>query len=326
MILYVVEQGSSIHKTGNRLLVRKDGQDLAEAECAHLSAVLMFGRVQVTTQALHLLLRHGIELALFTQNGKLLGQLTPPTAKNLPLRKAQYDKERDPAFALRQAKAVLAAKLHNSREVLKRHALDTPGEQPEAQAAAARISALLPKLHEAVEAASLLGVEGAAAAAYWGAFPTLLKAHGLEFPGRQSHPSPDPINAALSLGYVVLGNLLQSLLDGLGFDPFLGFLHEESYGRASLALDLLEPFRAPVVDRLVVKLFNLKTLQPADFAPDEEGGCRMAPDALRRFFAAWERQLARLKIREAMQEQAEQLARVFRDQEPEVKPWRWEAR
>ena len=109
-----------------------------------------------------------------------------------------------------------------------------------------------------------------------------------------------------------------------GIHPRLSFYHQEKYGRPSLALDLLEPYRAPVVDRLCVRLFNMGTLKAKDFRPDEEGGVRLTKEAMRRFFPAWEKQLRRLSVRSALKTSVENLARVFKGDEDVVKPWRWE--
>jgi CRISPR-associated protein Cas1 len=80
------------------------------------------------------------------------------------------------------------------------------------------------------------------------------------------------VNALLSFGYTLVGAELTSLLDAMGYDPYIGFYHQLDYGRPSLALDLLEEFRVPAVDRLVLNLANLRTLQAHDFVVDEESG------------------------------------------------------
>jgi CRISPR-associated protein Cas1 len=110
------------------------------------------------------------------------------------------------------------------------------------------------------------------------------------FPGRQKYPSTDPANALLSLGYVLLGNEIAALLEARGFDPAVGFLHGLRYGRSSLALDVVEPFRQPVIDRLTLRLFNLRQLGPRDF----EGGAaglRLSGEALKRYLALYDEQL-----------------------------------
>lgn len=326
-ILYVVTEGATLRKRGESFIVASpEKQVLAEVEARQLEHACILSSVQVSTQALAEMLEHGVELAILSSNGKLLGQLTPPLAKNVELRRAQFEKERDPAFALTQAKEVVAAKVANQREVLVRHGLDEPGEQPETARAADEIERLAKDVPAAPDLAVLRGVEGACARAYWGAFGHMLKAEGATFPGRQQHPSPDPVNAALSFGYVLLGSMLHAMLDGLGFDPFLGFFHEESYGRPSLALDVLEPFRAPVVDRFVLRAFNLGVIKSDQFQPDGEGGLRLDRDALRAFFREWERALHKLEVRLRIREQAEDLRRVFLGEKAVVTPWRWSAR
>ncbi len=325
-VLYVVEPGAKVTKEGQQLVISKDDRLLGEVEVQGLESVVVLSSVQVTTQALCELLRGGVEFALINSHGRLLGQLTPPTAKNLDLRRAQYAAETDPLFALTQSKLITAAKIKNQCQVLLRHALDEPGAQGAVEAAAAELSVLADRVPQVTEIAALLGLEGQAATLYWKVFPQLLAPSGLSFPGRQKHPPPDPINAALSLGYSLLTNLLTSQLDAVGFDPYLGFLHQETYGHPALALDLAEPFRAPVVDRMTLRLFNLKILCSDDFQPHPEGGLHLTDDALRHFFAEWERVLQKLAIREAIRQQLEQLARVYRGAEPGVQPWRWMAR
>ena len=109
--LYLTEQGAVLQREGERLLVTKDDQTLADVPVAKLEAVLVFGRVHLTTPALQLCLTHGVELALFTRRGRLLGQLTSPFPKNIELRRAQYAQAGDPAFVLNLAQTIVAGKL-----------------------------------------------------------------------------------------------------------------------------------------------------------------------------------------------------------------------
>jgi CRISP-associated protein Cas1 len=324
-VLYITEEGSVLRKRDERLVVEKDGKELMEVELRRLTAVLMLDSVQVTTQALVQLLKFGVEFAILSRAGKLLGQLTPPFGRNILVRKAQFRKETDEAFALTQSKEIVSAKIHNSIQVLIRYMWDT-SRHPNIQESVSKMEETAKKVPTCMDNASLLGLEGCAAALYWRAFGEMMKAPDVVFNGREKHPPPDPINAVLSFGYVLLSNALQSLLDGMGFDPFLGFYHEEDYGRPSLALYLLEPLRAPVVDRFTVRTFNLGILKAQDFEADPEGGVRLTREALRIFFKNWEQHLGKMAIRQVIQEQAEQLSRVFMDEEALVKPWLWKAR
>jgi len=325
--LYVVEHGSTLRVSGEQIVVEKEGETLLEVELPTLVSVVILASVQVTSQALAAMLKGGVELAIVTTNGRLLGQLTPPLARNQAIRLAQFQKESDAEFVLRQCRAIVGTKCANQRNVLLRHTSLQSGAQPEVAAAAEAIERHLRPLGEATSVGQLMGIEGACAAAYWGVFGRLLRAEGGSFTGRQARPPRDPVNAALSLGYTLLGNMMTSILDAYGFDPFVGFMHEETYGHPALALDLIEPFRAPVVDRMVVRLFNLGMLKPDDFAPEgDEDGLRMDDDALRVFFREWERALAQHELREAIKAQAEQLARVFRGEQETLEPWSWHYR
>lgn len=118
-VLYLTEQGSIVRKTSDRLIVEKGHEVLLEIPCRKLDTVLIFGNVQVTTQALHEMLDHGIEFAYLTRSGKLRGQLTPPKAKNIRVRMSQYEASRSEAFCLRLARTLVAAKIGNAVAVLR---------------------------------------------------------------------------------------------------------------------------------------------------------------------------------------------------------------
>jgi len=289
--LYLTEQGSLLAKTGERLLVTKDDTTLLDVRVSDLDGVLVFGRVHLTTPALQLCLAHEVELALFTRRGRLLGQLTSPFPKNLDLRRAQYAKAADPGFSLTLARAVVAGKLANSLELVREFSYNHP--DPVLQPEIGRLEALLPQVEQAAELSSLLGLEGAGARAYFAAFARMVR-HTFSFTGRQRHPAPDPVNALLSLGYTLVYNEIGSLLDGLGFDPYLGFYHQPGYGHATLASDLLEEFRAPLVDRLTLGLINNRVFAPGDFFPHEPSGSVYLQDEPRkRYFQEYERFVGR---------------------------------
>lgn len=318
--LYVTEQHAILRKTSDRVVVEKDGQILAEVPCLKLESVLLFGNVQVTTQALAELLEHGIELALLSSSGKLRGQLTPPKAKNVVLRMRQYEASQDAAFRLETAREMVRAKIENSLAVVRRFRANHP-ESHRAPAESAIEDAL-----DGVDAIdglpSLLGVEGSAAAAY---FPLLIAMIPAELrpARRERRPPPDPFNALLSFGYVLAGNEIQALLDAIGFDPYVGFLHELDYGRPSLALDLLEEFRPAFVDRLSVLLLNRGTLRRTDFTQEDERGVFLRRESLGAYFRTYEEVIrerlavgsGEISLREAFREQAQRLARALRGEE-----------
>ena len=311
--LYLTEQGSSLHKKGETLIIEKDGALILEVECHRIDTVLIFGNVQVTTQALIEIMEKGIELALLSMNGRLRGQLTPPLPKNIILRVKQYERLQDQDFVLRQAKYIIRVKIQNCLEVLKQADWNTASKEHLEQRSA--LSNSIKNCEQAENLDILNGVEGAASRCYFSALPVLLKAEGIEFNGRKRRPPPDPVNAILSFGYTLLCSKIQAVLDASGFDPYLGLLHQVSYGRPSLALDLLEPYRAPIVDRLAVKIFNLRILKPDDFTVSSENGCRLTPESLKKFFAEWEKNLRSTEFETILKEQVESLARAIKGEQ-----------
>lgn len=314
--LYLIEQGAVLRKTGDRLIVEKDDTELLEVECFKLDTIFLFGNVHITTPALTELLEHGIELALLTQSGRLKGQLTPPKAKNVLLRMAQYQKSQNLQIALPLARAFVSGKIRNSLALLTRQHRNYPerGFTPYRE----ELDRLLTSVTTAEPLDSLRGFEGTAARHYFAGFALACRTE-LSFEGRRRRPPTDPINALLSFGYTLVGAELTSLLDAMGYDPYIGFFHQLDYGRPSLALDLLEEFRVPAVDRLVLNLTNLRTLQASDFVTDEEtGGLRLDRKALGKFFRAYEAHLNKeftdkntgitMSLRKAFRQQAERLA------------------
>lgn len=321
--LYVTEQNAILRKTGDRLIVEKDGDVLLEVPCLKLDTVLLFGNVQFTTQAAAELLEHGIEMAFLSTRGRLRGQLTPPKAKNVYLRVAQYDLHRDEAFCLAFAREVVAAKIESSAAVLRRYRRNHPEAVP--LEAIAVLDERAAAAAEAPSLDSLRGIEGTAAARYFRVLPALVP-EPFAFEGRSRRPPRDPFNALASFGYVLVGNELQALLDAMGYDPYIGFYHQVDYGRPSLALDLLEELRSPLVDRFSAGLLNLGVLSADDFVSSPQDGVYLGREGRKRYFAAWERELegpislgedeGEASFRQLFRRQAERLARTLQEGEP----------
>ena len=136
---------------------------------------------------------------------------------------------------------------------------------------------------------SLRGLEGAGSAAYFGVFNHLIICLTFEFHQRVRRPPTDPVNALLSLGYALLRHDLQSAVNLVGFDPYLGYLHTERYGRPSLALDLMEEFRPLVVDAVVLSAINNQRLKPQDFVSEPlSHAVSLTKDGLKIFLRLYE--------------------------------------
>jgi CRISPR-associated protein Cas1 len=284
--LYITEQNSVLRKRGERLILEKENEILLEVQCHKIEAVLIFGNVQFTTQVIHELFEHGIEMAILTRTGKLIGQITSPATKNITLRVCQFKKFLDDDFKLMLSKQILAGKIKNCINLVKLFSYNHPEIDLEKHISA--MKARLKEIFESSRIEQLMGLEGIAAKSYFEAFSKMLLCDFI-FPGRKKHPSTDPVNALLSLSYTMVFNEILSLLDGLGFDPYLGFFHNIAYGRASLASDLLEEFRAPLADRIVLNLLNNRMLKEEDFYTNPKtAGVYLKREALKNYFAQYE--------------------------------------
>jgi CRISPR-associated protein Cas1 len=286
--LYVTEQGAVLRKAGDRFLVEKDDEVLLDLPYHKLETVLLFGNVQVTTQALAELLEKGVNLSLFSRQGVFRGSLAPPRGKNVKLRLAQFEKYHDAGAALMLARSLVAAKISNGLAVLARYSHENEVSS-EFQQQRQQMQEALQGCMTAANILTLDGIEGAAAHAYFSALMAF-NLSAMAWPGRKKHPATDPLNALLSLTYTLLMHELTALLEGAGLDPYLGFLHQVDYGRPSLALDLMEPFRHPVADRLVLTLVNRGMITAEDFHSSGDGpGVFLTAGTMKKYFVEYER-------------------------------------
>jgi CRISPR-associated protein Cas1 len=184
------------------------------------------------------------------------------------LRVAQVVRSREPAFALATAQQMVRGKVHNMKVFLQRYARRL--EAAAVRSAAESIDGLLQRVAQTTAISSLMGVEGQATAIYFGVWKELLKTPW-RFAARVRRPPTDPVNVLLSFGYTILmQNVLGAVLTA-GLDPYVGFLHQLSYNRPSLALDLMEKFRPLIADSVALRCLNNGILTEAHFAPGEEG-------------------------------------------------------
>ncbi|MCX7624189.1 MAG: CRISPR-associated endonuclease Cas1 [Thermomicrobium sp.] len=313
--LYVVKQGAVLRRSGELLVIERDGEALARVPLLRLQLVLLFGNVHVTTPTLTALLERGIELALLTADGEYRGRLVGPEAGSAERRIPQLEAAREEALALELARRFVRGKLRNQGVLLMRY----HDHHPVIPRVIDAIRDALVRAARAGGHGGLRAAEGYGSGAYFTALATLCPP-AFAFSGRQRRPQPDPVNALLSFGYTLLTQRVISALRAVGLDPQVGFLHQMRPGRPSLALDLIEEFR-PAVDALVLDLIRSGALLPEHFAPPHpERGIRLTPDGLREFLAAWERWWdqplpvaeTQRPARDHLFQQARRLARILR--------------
>jgi CRISPR-associated protein Cas1 len=229
-----------------------------------------------------------------SQLGEYKGHLWSAELGDLAVETAQFERQHDQAFKLGIASSVVQGKLWNSKQLLLR--LNRKRRNVEIAEAIGQMTHLMESVVDPSQASTLdqiRGYEGAGAAQYFQSLGQLISNPGFSFLKRQFHPPTDPVNSLLSFGYTLLFNNVFSLLLAAGLNPYLGNLHGSERQKAYLAFDLMEEFRSPVVDTLVMKLINQKMLRPTDFDwPTKEGGVYLADTARRLFLKNFEERIS----------------------------------
>ena len=284
--VYVLEDGAVVRKDGDQVVVvgAKSGPILS-MPLEQVEELVILGNATLTAPLVQELLARGIGVAYFSRTGKFLGRLVPETSKNVPLRWAQFTAASDEGKTLAIAKAIVKGKLLNQRAILQREAREGVSGLA---SAIEDLKALVHRVDRTQSLAELRGVEGAGSALYFREWPKLIRTVGFRFPGRVKRPPTDPVNAMLSFGYTLLTNVVFAACHVVGFDPYVGFLHMDRYGRPALVLDLMEELRPVLVDSLVLALINRNMVDPEGFEEGLGGGCRMSQPTLRKFLQAWE--------------------------------------
>jgi CRISPR-associated protein Cas1 len=261
-ILALTKQHLEVKKTSKRLYLYEEGNRISELRVEDLDAILNFGNIHYSPQALSLIANSGVTISFLSVEGKFKGQFMPYLNKNANLHFLQYEtfnnEERtlwlQKFFVLGKAISILSfinniSKNHYSKSLPK---------------IKSKIKDYTNKIEKAKSYESLLGYEGAISKLHFSFYAECFTSE-LQFVKRTKRPPENEVNALLSLFYTLLFQLINSMLCSVGLDPYIGFLHKEAYGRPSLALDVLELFRASVADRTVLSLINKKIISKKHF-------------------------------------------------------------
>ncbi|EJW11567.1 CRISPR-associated RecB family exonuclease Cas4b / CRISPR-associated protein Cas1 [Rhodovulum sp. PH10] len=290
--LYVQEPGARVRKSGEVLVIETDEQK-SEVPIGDVSELVLHGPVSVTGPTVTALLREEIPVTWASAGGWVLGHTVSTGHRNVSLRIAQYRAAFDERRALAFARTLVAAKIRNARVFLRRNF--KAGDEAARDGALEAMVRLADRAQHAPTEAELLGLEGEAAARYFRLFETMLGEAAREFPAfafekRTRRPPADPVNAMLSFGYALLTRTWHTVLSAVGFDPYLGFYHKPRFGRAALALDMMEPFRPILSDSTVIQVINNGEVKPDGFVAAGPA-VNLKPPAKRAFIAAYERRL-----------------------------------
>jgi len=291
--LYVTQPKSYLHKEGNTVLVKKEGKRVIQLPIHTVGQIACFGfEISMSPSLMAFCAENGVSIVWLTETGRFLARVEGPIRGNVLLRRQQYKWADDPQKSLEIARCIVAAKINNSRINLLRLMRNQPEltAVEEIQEKADILARLLTQATQYKTVDEIRGIEGEAAGIYFSVFnhQILQQKETFLFTGRSRRPPRDRVNAVLSYLYTLLVFDLRSSCETVGLDPFVGYLHADRPGRPSLALDLMESFRAPLADRLALSLINRKQLTEKDFIVQGTGEVVMTEEARKTIIVSYQ--------------------------------------
>lgn len=329
--LFVQTQGAYLHLDHDTVKVEAEKKLLLQVPLHHLKGMALFGNVLVSPFLLHRCAHDGRDIVWFNVHGRFQGRLTGPTSGNVLLRTAQYNKSGQNQYALLLAKRFVEGKIRGACMVLNRGYRDYGDGYLKETSNDMLLS--LRGLTNKKTIDEVRGVEGMAANRYFSAFTKLIRNSDFPFVDRKKRPPRDQVNAILSFTYTLLANDCVSALEAVGLDPQVGFLHALRPGKPSLALDIMEEFRAAFSDRLVLTLINRQQLQKSDFDQRPGGAVLMNEAGRKTLLVAYQKRKQEevahplfkkhVAIGQLPYIQARLLARYIRGDLGDYRPYRW---
>jgi len=335
--LYVTFADAKVSLENENVCIKKDNNIVLKAPLLNLEGLVLFNYFGATPQLMAECAKRSITINFLSEYGKFLGSFHGESKGNVLLRKEQYRISDNTKRSLAFAKNFVFGKLHNQKWVLERGIRDYALRINEdlLKSTSMQITESLKKLLKCEDAEVIRAIEGNAAHYYFRSFDELILRNKDEytFSNRNRRPPTDPINAMLSFAYTLLTSECRNALESAGLDSYVGFMHVDRPGRASLALDLMEEFRPHFADRFVLSLVNRGEVTPDDFDIQESGAVLMTDKARKGFLSAWQQRkketITHPFLKEKMEWgiiphiQAMLLARTIRGDLEEYPPFLW---
>jgi CRISP-associated protein Cas1 len=289
--IYITTPEAYLALDGENLVVKQDDKIIGRIPLLNLEAICTFGYSGVSPKLMGTCAERNIALTFMTRSGRYLARVIGEDKGNVVLRKEQYRRSDDERASALLARNFITGKLYNSKWILERmtrdHSLRVEVER--FKKVSASLSEAMKLVRQVEHLDVLRGLEGTAANQYFSVFDEMILQQKDEFyfKGRSRRPPLDNVNALLSFAYALLANDVKAALEGVGLDAYVGFLHRDRPGRASLALDMMEELRGVYADRFVLSLINKKLVNSSGFLAKETGAVIMDDDTRKQFVKQW---------------------------------------
>lgn len=290
--LYVLTEDRYISLDNENVVITSQKVEVGRQPLHTLESIVCFTYPGASPALMGECAKRGINLAFYDPCGHFLARTVGDERGNVLLRQEQYRISDSEAKSCFYARSFLLGKVYNARWVLERATRDHPQRVPVEQLkrTSQQLAAALPLMEQCEDLDQLRGLEGEAAQRYFDCFDSLIlqQQDDFKFTTRSRRPPMDNVNALLSFAYSLLAGDCAAALNGVGLDPYVGFLHRARPGRRSLALDLMEELRAVYADRFVLTCINQKTITPKHLQKQENGAVLLTDEGRRAFLNAWQ--------------------------------------
>ena len=290
--LYVTVPDRYLSLNGENVVISEDHNEIARMPLHNLDGIVAFGAAGASPALMGKCVENGIAFTFMSRSGKFLCRAEGDVSGNVLLRRQQFRIADSPYDSLKIASDMIAGKIFNSRYSLERTIRDH-GMKVDVDKFSQKSEFLRNSARNALTASGmdeLRGIEGEAPSVYFSVFDDMIlqQKSDFEFHGRSKRPPLDNVNALLSFAYSLMTGMCSSALEAVGLDPYVGFMHTDRPGRRSLALDLVEEFRAVICDRFVLTLINKRSISASDFEKREDGAVLLNDNGRRTFLKMWQ--------------------------------------
>lgn len=290
--LYITTPDSYLSLEGETVQILRDEVSAARLPLHNLESIVAFGRTGASPALMNACAKQNISLCFLSPNGRFLARIVGESRGNVTLRREQYRIADSEDRSCAVAKSFIIGKIYNARWVVERvcrdHGLRVDAER--LKNVSFMLNGYLDEVRQCKALEELRGIEGCAASAYFSVFDEMIlqQKDAFIFDGRNRRPPTDNVNALLSFIYTMLANDCAAALEASGLDAYVGFMHRDRPGRASLALDLMEELRGIMADRFVLTLINKRIIEASGFSRQENGAVRMDDDTRKAVLTAWQ--------------------------------------
>lgn len=290
--LYITLPDVYLAVSGENIVIKQDNKILVRYPFHNLEDIVLFSYLGMSPKLIKKCMDYGIGICYLTPTGRFIARLRGESKGNILLRRKQYRVSDNEKESLEISKNIIRAKIYNEKWTVERYIrqYEQRIDATHLKDSSKYLTGLLERINHADNVEELRGIEGIAQVTYFSCFDEMVlnQKEDFKFQNRTRRPPLNPINAMLSYIYAILSNDVASALESVGLDAYAGFMHTDRPGRISLALDMVEEFRAPIADRFVLSLINMNQISKDDFSYEDNGAVLIKEDSRKKIIKLWQ--------------------------------------